>query len=123
MNVVLWVVQGLLAAMFLVAGVMKVTQPRQKLIDTMGWPADFSDNVVKGIGAVEILAAIGLILPAVTGIATWLTPLAAVGLAILMVGAAATHYRRKEPQMIFVTAGIFVLAVVVAWGRFGPYSF
>jgi uncharacterized membrane protein YphA (DoxX/SURF4 family) len=123
MNVLLWIVQGVLAAMFIVAGVMKVSQPRQRLIDTMGWPADFSDNAVKGIGAVEILAAIGLILPAVTGIASWLTPLAAVGLAVLMVGAAATHYRRKEPQMIVVTAVIFLLAVLVAWGRFGPYSF
>jgi uncharacterized membrane protein len=64
MNVLLWIVQGVLAAMFIVAGVMKVSQPRQRLIDTMGWPADFSDNAVKGIGAVEILAAIGLILPA-----------------------------------------------------------
>jgi hypothetical protein len=59
----------------------------------------------------------------VTGIATWLTPRAAVGFAVLMVGAAATHYRRKEPQMIVVTAVIFLLAVLVAWGRFGPYSF
>jgi uncharacterized membrane protein YphA (DoxX/SURF4 family) len=123
MNVVLWIVQGLLAAVFLAAGAMKVSQPKQKLAASMGWPADFSENTVKGIGAAELLAAIGLILPAATGIATWLTPLAAVGLAVLMVGAAATHYRRKEPQMIAVNAVLFVLAVLVAWGRFGPYSF
>jgi uncharacterized membrane protein YphA (DoxX/SURF4 family) len=123
MNVLLWIVQGLLAAAFLASGAMKVSQPKQKLVDMMGWPADFSDNAVKGIGLAELLAAIGLILPAATGIATWLTPLAAVGLAVLMVGAAATHYRRKEPQMIIVNAVIFALAVFVAWGRFGPYSF
>jgi hypothetical protein len=123
MNVLLWIVQGLLAVALLASGAMKVSQPKQKLVDMMGWPADFSDNAVNGIGLAELLAAIGLILPAATGIATWLTPLAAVGLAVLMVGAAATHYRRKEPQMIVVNAVIFALAVFVAWGRFGPYSF
>ena len=123
MNAVLWIVQAVLAAAFLVAGALKVSQPKQKLTDMMGWPGDFSPNVIKGIGTVELLAAIGLILPAATGIATWLTPLAGVGLAVLMVGAMATHYRRKEPQMIVTNVVIFALAVLVAWGRFGPYSF
>jgi uncharacterized membrane protein len=117
------IVQGLLAAGFLVAGAMKFSQPKQKLVEMMGWPADFSENTVKGIGVAELLAAIGLILPAATGIATWLTPLAAVGLALLMIGAMATHYRRKEPQMIVTNVVIFALALLVAWGRFGPYSF
>lgn len=71
----------------------------------------------------EGLAAIGLILPAATDIAPVLTPLAATGLAVMMVLAAITHARRKEPRSIAINAVILVVAVVVAWGRFGPYSF
>lgn len=84
--------------------------------------ADFSANTVRFIGAMELLGGIGLILPAATGIAPILTPIAATGLAIIMVLAAATHVRRKEPSGVAFTAVLFVLAVLVAWGRFGPYS-
>jgi hypothetical protein len=84
---------------------------------------DFSPATVRFIGIVELAAALGLILPAVTGIAPILTPLAATGLAVVMVLAAITHVRRKEPSGIAVNAVLFALAVFVAWGRFGPYSF
>jgi hypothetical protein len=70
-----------------------------------------------------VLAAIGLILPAVLDIAPVLVPLAATGLVLLMLGAAVTHARRKESQMIIINAVLLILAAVVAWGRFGPYSF
>jgi hypothetical protein len=66
---------------------------------------------------------LGLLLPALTGVATVLVPLAAVGLALLMVGAAATHRRRGELPMIGINTILLVLAVVVAWARFGPYRF
>jgi uncharacterized membrane protein YphA (DoxX/SURF4 family) len=122
MNVVLWVLQGLLAAMFAAAGVMKLSQPKEKLAKNMGWVDDFSANTVRFIGGVELLAAIGLILPAATRIAPILTPLAAVGLGVTMVLAAATHVRRKEFSSLPVNAVLFALAAVVAWGRFGPYS-
>ncbi len=65
---------------------------------------------------------IGLLLPAVTGMATVLVPLAAVGLAVLMVGAAVVHRRRGELQMIGINTVLLLLALVVAWARFGPYS-
>ena len=104
MNVAVWVLQVLLALAFLLAGVTKVSQPRQKLAASMGWVEDFSDPV-----------------PAATGVATVLVPLAAVGLAVLMVGAAATHRRRGELPMIGINAVLLALAVVVAWARFGPY--
>lgn len=124
MNTVLWVIAGLLSLMFLVGGVMKLARPREDLAASgMGWAMDFSAEMVKGIGALEVLAAIGLILPAVTGVVPVLTPLAAVGLALVMAGAAVVHGRRKEYPMIGVNAVLLVLAVVVAWGRFGPYSF
>jgi uncharacterized membrane protein YphA (DoxX/SURF4 family) len=89
----------------------------------MGWTEDFSAGTVKAIGALEILAALGLVLPAALGIAPVLTPLAALGLVLIMVGAAITHVRRKESQMIVANAILAILAVIVVWGRFGPYSF
>ncbi|MET7337900.1 DoxX family protein [Nonomuraea sp. NPDC005650] len=124
MNVALWIIAGLLALLFLGAGVMKLSQPKEKLAASgMGWTEDFSAGAVKGIGALELLAAIGLILPAALGIVPVLTPLAAAGLVVVMAGAAITHARRKEYQMIIANAVLLLLAAVVAWGRFGPYSF
>ena len=121
MNVLVWVLQVLLALAFLAAGVIKTTQPRAKLATNMGWVEDFSDNTVKLIGALELLSGIGLLLPAVTGTATVLIPLAASGLALLMILAALTHRRRGEPQMIGFNAALLLLSLVVAWARFGPY--
>ncbi|MFI5966427.1 DoxX family protein [Streptomyces asoensis] len=123
MNVLLWTVQCVLAALFLIAGVMKSTQPKEKLVGPLPWTADFSQGTVRFIGIVESAAALGLILPAATGIAPVLTPLAATGLALVMVLAAITHARRKEPSAIGFNAVLLILAVLVAWGRFGPYSF
>lgn len=122
MNVAIWVLQVLLALAFLAAGLMKVSQPRQRLATSMGWVEDFSDPTVRAIGALELLGALGLLLPALTGVATVLVPLAAVGLAVLMVAAAITHRRRGELPLIGINAVLLVLAVVVAWARFGPYS-
>ena len=124
MNVVLWIVAGLLAVAFLAAGLMKLTQPKKKLADSgMGWTEDFSDGAVKGIGALEVLGAAGLILPAALGIVPVLVPIAATGLALLMLGAAVTHARRKESPNIVVNIVLLALAAFVAWGRFGPYAF
>jgi uncharacterized membrane protein YphA (DoxX/SURF4 family) len=124
MNVVLWIVASLLAVAFLGAGLMKLTQPKEQLAAKgMAWTDDFSPGVVKLIGALEILAAIGLVLPAVLDIAPVLVPLAALGLVLIMIGAAITHARRKEPQMIVANVVLLALAALVAWGRFGPYSF
>jgi uncharacterized membrane protein YphA (DoxX/SURF4 family) len=121
-NIVLWVLQGVLAAVFLAAGAMKLTQPKAKLASSMAWVEDFPAATVKAIGGLEAFAAFGLVLPAASGIATVLTPLAAAGLVLLMVGAAVTHTRRKEPQVIGVNVILLLLALVVSWGRFGPYS-
>ncbi|WP_329333478.1 DoxX family protein [Streptomyces sp. NBC_01352] len=123
MNVFLWIVQAVLAAMFSMAGVMKSTQPKEKLAGQLPWTADFSQGTVRFIGIVEFAAALGLILPAATGIAPVLTPLAASGLVVVMVLAAITHGRRKEPGAIAFNAVLLILAALVAWGRFGPYGF
>ncbi|MGI5192972.1 DoxX family protein [Streptomyces sp. CA-288835] len=123
MNVFLWILQAVLAAMFAMAGVMKSTQPKDKLVEKLPWVADFSPATVRFIGIVEFAAALGLILPPATDIAPVLTPLAATGLVITMILAAITHARRKEPSAIVFNAVLLALAAVVAWGRFGPYSF
>ncbi|MEV6986453.1 DoxX family protein [Sphaerisporangium sp. NPDC051017] len=122
MNVFLWVLQALLALAFGLAGVLKTTRPKEQLAPQMPWVNDFSAGTVKLIGAVEFLAALGLILPAATGIAPILTPLAATGLVITMIGAIIVHGRRGEPQGIVINVILLVLAAVVAWGRFGPYG-
>jgi uncharacterized membrane protein YphA (DoxX/SURF4 family) len=121
MDIAIWVLQILLALTFLAAGMTKLSQPRQKLATSMGWVEDFSDPGVRAIGALEVLGALGLLVPALTGVATVLVPIAAVGLAVLMVGAAATHRRRGELPMIGINAVLLLLAVVVAWARFASY--
>jgi len=118
MNVAVWIVQILLALAFGSAGIMKVTQPREKLQTNMKWVEDFAPNTVKGIGSLELLAAIGLILPWLTGILPVLTPLAAVGLICVMIGAIFTHIRRGEAPMSIINLVLLVLAVFIAYGRF-----
>jgi len=122
-NVLLWIITSVLAALFLAAGVTKLTQPKEKLVSMMGWTEDFSAGTLKLIGALEVLAAVGLIGPALLGIAPVLVPLAAVGLVLIMVGAVITHARRRELPMIAGNVILLALAVVVVWGRFGPYPF
>ena len=123
MTVVLWVLQVVLAGAFLMAGAMKLTQPRERLAPRMQWVDDVSAPAIKAIGALEVAGAIGLVLPGVLGVAVVLTPLAAVGLALLMLGAAGLHVRRSEPNLVGINVVLLVLAAVVTWGRFGPYHF
>lgn len=122
MNIALWIVQGLLALVFLMAGGMKMMQPKDQILekmgDTMGWMEDFSQNTIRGIGLLEVLGAIGLILPPLTGILPILAPLAAVGLVLTMIGAALTHLRRGETQAVMPNAILLLLAAFVAVGRF-----
>ena len=124
MNVVLWIVQAVLAVAFAFAGLSKLTQPRQSLIDRgMAYVGDFPQPVIKLIGLLEVLGAIGLVVPAWTGIAPVLTPIAATGFMGLMVGAMITHLRRGEPKVLFANGLLFLLAAFIAWGRFGPYGY
>jgi uncharacterized membrane protein YphA (DoxX/SURF4 family) len=123
MNVFTWVLQVALAVAFGFSGVMKVSQPRAKLATNMAWVEDFSDQNVKLIGGLEVLAALGLVLPAWTGIAPVLTPIAAAGLVLIMIGAGITHLRRGEANQLPINLVLLALAAVVAWSRFGPNSY
>jgi uncharacterized membrane protein YphA (DoxX/SURF4 family) len=122
MNIFLWIVQAILAVLFAMSGVPKAVQPKEKLAGEYPWMHDFAPATVRFIGVVELLAAIGLIVPAAAGVAPVLTPLAATGLAILMLLGGAVHIRRGERRGIVITAILFVLAVLVTWTRFGPYG-
>jgi uncharacterized membrane protein YphA (DoxX/SURF4 family) len=118
MNILLWIFAGVLAAMFLAAGLMKVSMPKEKLVSTMVWARSVPEGQVKALGAVEVLGAIGLILPRALNIAPVLTPLAAVGCAIVMIGATIVHARMKDYKGLGMPVVLLVLALVVAAGRF-----
>ena len=117
MNIALWITSGLLAFAVTAAGAAKIFTPRLKLVPKMKWAATWSDAQVKLLGTAELLGGIGLIVHHLTGILPILTPIAAVCLAILMVGAVKTHIDLKEPPA--APAVLAALAVFVALGRFG----
>lgn len=117
MNVALWTCQALLAAVFLVSGAAKSTQPRQRLLDTgQTGIAVFPMPVVRFTAICELLGAIGIVLPRLTGIAPFLTPLAATGFAVVMVGAAASHLKLGEPWTALGNLAILAASAFVAHG-------
>ena len=125
MNLALWIVAGLLAVVYLLSGIGKLIVPKEKLaaFPGGGWVEDFSAGTVKAIGALEVLAAVGLVLPAAIDIAPVLVPLAAVGLVLLMAGATITRIRLHETTPMVADLVYLALAGFVAWGRLGPESF
>ena len=118
MNIALWIVQILLALAFLAAGIMKVSQPLATLEKNMGWVRSVGTGGVRAIGTVEILGAIGFILPAVFHVLTWLVPVAAIGFVLTMIGALILHVRRNEYPNLAPVIVLLLLAAFVVWGRF-----
>jgi DoxX-like family len=117
MNLALWILQGLLAASFLFGGTLKLVKARLELARKAAWANDYSDGGVKLIGLLEVLGGLGLVLPWQLGIARVLTPVAALGLTALMIGAVGTHLERKDGH--FAQALVLgLLSALVAWGRF-----
>jgi uncharacterized membrane protein YphA (DoxX/SURF4 family) len=121
-NIAIWIAQGILAAVFVAAGLMKLTHSRAALKEKTPYVEDFTDRQVKAIGAVEVLGAAGIIVPAAVKVAVILTPIAACGLALTMVVAAVTLIRRGETAHVPLNVVIFALAVFVAVERFGPHA-
>ena len=119
MNTALWIVQILLALAFFMAGLMKLTQPLDKLQERMAWVESINPrNRVRVIGLLEMLGALGLVLPALTGILPWLTPLAAIGLILTMLGALTLHIHRQDPiAMPLANLVLLALAAFVVYGR------
>lgn len=112
-NVTLWVVQGLLAALFLFAGVMKLVMP----IEAMAGPVALPGLLLRFIGVAEVLGAVGLILPGLLRIHAELTPVAAAGLVIIMIGATVITAMGGTIAPAVVPFIVGVLAASVAYGR------
>ncbi|MEU8086856.1 DoxX family protein [Micromonospora sp. NPDC049101] len=125
MNLALWIAAGLLAAVALAAGSTKTFVPKEKLAAANGggWTDDASVGFVKTLGVLELLAAVGLILPAVLDIAPVLVAVTAVCWVLLMVGAIITHLRHDEARFVVLNLAYLALAAFVAWGRLGPEPF
>lgn len=121
MNTLIWILQGLIALMFAMAGFMKLSKPKEELKKqgSMAWVSDVSSSNLKLIGALELLAAIGLIVPQLTGILSWLTPVAALALVFTMIGALSLHIRRGDGrQALVVNVMLLLIAAFVAYGRY-----
>lgn len=122
MNIALWIVQGLLTALYLMAGTLKTFQTA-KAKEQLPWAKNRSDGFVRFVGTSELLGALGLILPLVTGILPWLTPIAAIGLTIVQLLAIFTeHLPKKEYNVIPVNVVLLAFAVFVAFGRWALFA-
>lgn len=126
MNTALWIVTGILTALYLLSGLGKLFTPREKMAGISSgtdWVLDFRPVTLKALGAAEVLGAVGLILPALLDIAPILVPLAALGLALIMSGAVLLRIRRHELKLALLDLTYLALTAFVAYGRFGPESF
>ena len=122
MNIALWIAQGLLAAMYLMAGTMKTFQTA-KARETMSWTQSRSDGFVRFVGISELLGAFGLILPLVTGILPWLTPIAALGLSLIQLLAIfSEHLPKKEFNFLPINVVLLTLSGFVVSGRWELFS-
>jgi putative oxidoreductase len=117
MNIVLWIVQGLVALAFLLAGFMKAFMPLATVRKNLAWANDVPAPFVRFIGVAEILGAIGLILPLATGIAPWLTVAAAIGLVVVMLSASIFHASRRESSNIGMNVVLLLLALFIVVAR------
>jgi uncharacterized membrane protein YphA (DoxX/SURF4 family) len=113
MNILLWITQILLALLFLFAGVMKLILPIEEMTKQMAMPGLF----LRFLGVAEVLGALGLILPGLFRIKTWLTPLAAVGLMIIVIGATVVTLKIGGGATALLPLVAALLAALVAYGR------
>jgi uncharacterized membrane protein len=113
MLIAYWIVAGLLAVFYVYSGGIKAVRSKEALRPMMGWVDDMPFAAVRAIGIVEVLGAVGLIVPPLVGVAPWLAFVAAVGLVLVQVGAAVVHLRRGEK--VWMNVALFVIAGVAVW--------
>jgi hypothetical protein len=123
MNIALWILQVLLGIFFVFHASVLLRPSPQRLQSGMRYVLEMPAGLRVFAGVAEGLAGVGLVLPPFVHVLVWLTPLAAAGLVVLMLGAIVFHFRRREYPNIGLNAILGVLAAIVAWGRFGPYHF
>jgi hypothetical protein len=115
MTVAYWIVSGLLALFYLYAGGLKVLRSPDQLRPMMGWIDTVPLRLVRAIGVLEVLGALGLILPPLTGIAAGLALAAAAGLGLIQVGAISLHLSRGEARLIGLNIALLALAGAAIW--------
>jgi uncharacterized membrane protein YphA (DoxX/SURF4 family) len=118
MNTVTWIIQRLLAAFFAMPAFTKLTSSQEKLIEKKMLDPAASHLPVRGVGLLELLGVFGIILPQLTGILPVLTPVAAVGFALIMLVAFIIHLKRKEYKILPLLAIVFALSLIAAYFRF-----
>ena len=118
LNIVLWVLQVLLALFALNAGYNHGIRPLDEAVLTSNWISAVSPALVRFIGLAELAAGVGLVLPLATGVLPWLTPMAAAGLALIMALAIPFHVMRGETNVIGLHIVVGSLAALVAWRRY-----
>ena len=115
MTIAYWIIAGLLALFYLYSGGLKVVRSQAQLQPMMGWVDAVPMPLVRVIGVLELLGAIGLILPPLIGIAPWLALAAAIGLVVLQLGATSLHLSRGEARLIGLNVILIVTAAVAVW--------
>jgi uncharacterized membrane protein YphA (DoxX/SURF4 family) len=119
MNTILWIFQILLAIVFGYSGIMKSTQQRERLVHIgQTGVADLSYPLIRLIGTLEILGAMGIILPQALHVLPFLTPVTAICFAVIMIPAAGIHTKRREFKSVSLNIFLFLLSVFVALQRF-----
>ena len=121
MNLTLWIATALLAMVALLGGITKTFVPKEKLAEHHGgeWTRNAGVGFVKTLGVLELLAAVGLVLPAALDIAPVMVPVTAVCWVLLMIGAMITHGRLGQVEFVLLNSVYLGLAAFIAWGRFG----
>ena len=114
-NITLWMMQGMLALIFTAASLAKLSQPLEKIEQKIKLPPGIRPQHVRLLGLAELIGVLGLILPRATGIFPFLTPIASLCLAVIMIGAIYVNIRTK--QSFALSAVTFFLCIMVTWGR------
>ncbi|WET50791.1 DoxX family protein [Chryseobacterium indologenes] len=117
LNIALWVVQVFVGLGFLIAGVMKTTQPIEELGKSLPWVTQVSAGLVRFVGISELLGGLGVLLPSILRIKPNLTPLAALGLVVIMVLAFIFHVVKAEYSVLMIPLIMGALAYFIYWGR------
>lgn len=117
MNVALWIIQIIVAALFLTSGSLKLVLPKDNLRKVFEWIEDYSEQRLRFIGAFEVLGGLGLFLPGVYSTLEILIPLAAIGLTVIMILASLVHYKRDEKNNLIVNIIVLLLLLLIAAGR------
>ncbi len=117
LNISLWVAQGLLAALYLMAGGNKTFQSIEELAKMLPWVTEVPTGLVRFIGVAELLGAVGLLVPSILRIKPILTPYAAIGLAVVQILAAFFHISKGETSVVGANFLFMAIAIFIAWGR------